>query len=214
LTPTAWRSRHDDFAGAARDLRRLAVEGRADEALAPLRHALAVHMAYEEDELWPHYAAVAPAEGPGAVRVLARDHRLIEAALVRGGSPGEEAARWALLEERLAHHDQREAQTVLPALDALGVVVDLVEPALPALASAPWSSAVCGEGWTGGLEALAQGGRAIWPGLAHPKAARLEAAYTRAVAAADQATSTEAARDALLAAIDAWSRGMWAAGLV
>ena len=89
----AWRVRHEAFAAAARGLRRAAIDGRAAAALEPLAAALAVHMAYEEAVVFPRYAEVAPADGPGALGVVLRDHTLIRAALVGGGGTGVEGQR-------------------------------------------------------------------------------------------------------------------------
>jgi len=223
ISPTEWRVRHDAFGAAARQLRRLGLEGpspRFTQQLDALAAALEVHMAYEEDQLLPRYAPEAPAEGPGSVEAVRRDHRLIrehvDAMRLHPTSAAEAlfvAERAAKLEALLEHHDLREARFVLPVLDGLGVVVELEEPALPTVplgtvGPARWPSDA--DGLQGAAEALAQGRPPTLPPA--PSGGRQErhaAKAARALRAAAEATEPRVRRDRLLEAFDAVARWRW-----
>ena len=170
ITPLAWRARHQVFADAVRQLRRLALEGpspRYDEQLERLTRALEVHVAFEEGTLLPRYAEQAPPDGPGAVDAVLRDHHLIKEHLAALAHPPTNAAealftadRAAKLEALLEHHDVREGRFVLPALEALGVRVMLDEPpcaSVPLGALVPLRWPVRGADLEGVAETLAQG---------------------------------------------------------
>mgnify|MGYP003885633133 CR=1 FL=1 len=224
LLPTAWRARHDDFAVDVRQLRRLGLEGPSDsfaEQLSALSDALPQHMAYEEEQLLPRYAATAPPEGPGRVDSVRRDHRLIRdhlAALSLAPQTAAEALfvadRAAKLEHLLEHHDLREARFVLPALDALGVCIDLDELPVATVPLGPLGPVRWPPEAPSPLEAAAQAlaqGQA--PSLPDPPSGgRQERHAAKAArqlaAAADSADPTER-RDHLLAAFDAVARWRW-----
>ncbi len=217
-SPLAWRERHDDFAVAARALRRTVPQGPAPEAVAALGDALGVHAASAEGVLGPRYAEVAPPEGPGSLRALARDHGLLVAHLARAADPDPLVRAWALsrLEGVLEHHDLREGTHVLPALERLGVKVDVVEPTLAEVALVEAASdgameAVAVDRWPEALARLAEGVPVRLPEVAeHPKAQRLQQAYDEALACLGGPRA--ARRDALAEAFDRALELAWLGG--
>jgi hypothetical protein len=120
----------------------------AREALGAVGEHLAAHMAYEEELLLPAYEAACEVFPPhGAPELIRRDHRLIDAALVRCGqnmaAVGGASARalvaaheaLAALADLLEHHDQREAESFEPLLDEV-LPAHIREGLLHAVASA------------------------------------------------------------------------------
>jgi len=221
-SPTDWRSRHDDFAAAVRGLRRALPQRRGEPhwpELSAFAQALTRHIRYEESELAPRYARVAPAEGPGSMAAWLRDHALLLGHLEAVAVPARDAAahlerteRLARLEALLEHHDAREARYLLPALEGAGVVIDLEEAPLEmgALVASPAPFAVTAEGLEGLAQALAMGAR--WPGpLPRPegKEARHASGLHQALARREGAHDLFDRREALLDAFDALSRWGW-----
>jgi hypothetical protein len=203
--PVAWRVRHDAFALAVRALRLASPQGPQTEALGALAQALALHMAYEEKELWPEYSTVAPPDGPGSMRALLRDHRLIERHLGDCAATDslERALALAKLEGVLDHHDQREGRYVLPALEVMGLRIGLDEPTIPLAGLCPCPPVPLRRGTVSellrglSLDAPIE----VPPVPDHPKGARLHGRLLRAL---EQRTGTlEARRQACVAAFDA-----------
>ncbi len=221
-SPTDWRSRHDDFAAAVRGLRRALPQRRGGAhwpELSALAHALTLHIHYEETELAPWFAQVAPAEGPGSMAAWLRDHALLLGHLEAVAAPARDAAahlerteRLARLEALLEHHDAREARYLLPALEEAGVVIELEEAPLEvgALEAAPPPFPLTGKGLEGLAQALSMGAR--WPGPL-PEAERKEARHAsgvhQALARREGATDRVDRREALLDAFDALARWRW-----
>ncbi len=219
MNPTAWRPRHDAFAGATRALRLASPQGPASDAVASLAHALEVHATYEEEVLWPRYAEVAPPDGPGSLRALHRDHALLRGHLERAADPDPLRRAWALsrLEGVLEHHDLREGTHVLPALEALGVQVDLSEPAVDLMSMAPTpldGSPAPASDWPTALAHLATGQCPRLPVVPDlPKAHRAHQAYEAALLeVGDLARSLPARREALVNAFDRALELAWMSG--
>jgi len=215
----AWRPRHDAFAEASRALRLASPQGPAFEAVASLGQALEVHATYEEGVLWPRYAEVAPPDGPGSLRALHRDHALLRGHLARAADPDPLRRAWALarLEGVLEHHDLREGTHVLPALEALGVQVDLSEPPvqLASIAPAPLDgSPASSSDWPAALTHLATGRCPRLPDVPDlPKARRAHEAYEAALIEVGDPTRTLLARrEALLTAFDRALELAWMSG--
>jgi hypothetical protein len=216
MTPLAWRPRHDAFAAATRALRLASPQGPAPDAVAGLAHALDVHLRYEEDVLWPLYAEVAPKDGPGSLRALHRDHRLLEGHLAEASDPDPLRRAWALarLDGVLEHHDLREATHVLPALEALGVDVDLDEPAIVHVPLAPAAPRAVADAtdWPTALLRLALGAPAQLPTVPDlPKARRAHDAYQQALASFSS-RPLPAQRAAIVSAFDRALELAWMAG--
>jgi len=181
--------------------------GPAPDALASLATAHRLHASYEEDVLWPRYEEVAPADGPGSLRALRRDHALLEAHLAHGADADPLVRAWSLarLQHVLDHHDQREATHVLPALEALGLDVDLDEPPIVHARSGwrPKLEPTRARDWPTALRSLATGCPSQLPPLpdGHRKVPGLRDAYEAALA-----------RGALVDAFDHALELAWCAG--
>lgn len=207
MRPLAWRARHDAFTSAARALRTASPTGPAPDAVASLTTAHRRHARYEEDVLWPRYAEVAPEDGPGSLRALRRDHALLESHLAHAADTDPLVRAWCLarLEHVLDHHDQREATHVLPALEALGVDVDLDEPPIVHAppASLPRLEPTQAPDWPTALHSLATGRPCLLPALpeGHRKVLPLRDAYEASLA-----------RGALVEAFDRALELAWCSG--